>query len=308
MILSVKALGADANIEKTLRMNPYLQTWSPTKADLSKDLQKMMKVGEKYELQLEDIAISREIQRDMPIWYHKKSSATCALFNLGPKVKCLRKNHGTRLVRDVETLSHRLGSNRHRARRDCDCNACKETRRECRPGGCRNPHKCYLRARAMLSSLQNKWNPLQPQPEDYEEEPGVNGGPEQDPDMMEFNPNVKVDPIHPRRTSRGAITDAFHIFTKPLENPEMSNSAPDTRHVLNPNMEMITVYTDGSASGNGTDGVRAGTGIYYGEDDPRNRAIKVPDEWGPSNQVGEVLGVKESKTKLGIARLHQTHQ
>jgi ribonuclease HI len=40
--------------------------------------------------------------------------------------------------------------------------------------------------------------------------------------------------------------------------------------------------------------VKAGAGVYFGEGDPRNRSIRVPDEMWPSNQVGEVLAIKEA--------------
>ncbi|KAJ7631436.1 ribonuclease H-like protein [Mycena polygramma] len=39
---------------------------------------------------------------------------------------------------------------------------------------------------------------------------------------------------------------------------------------------------------------QAGAGVYFGVGDPRNRAIRVPDEIGPSNQVGEVIAIKEA--------------
>ncbi|KAJ6478857.1 hypothetical protein C8R47DRAFT_922653, partial [Mycena vitilis] len=80
-------------------------------------------------------------------------------------------------------------------------NGCKETRKECRPRRCTNPHKCYLRAQAMLDSLQSKWNPQRPQPEDYEQFPSGDA----DPEWVEFNPVV---------TTEGTITDVFRIFTE----------------------------------------------------------------------------------------------
>ncbi|KAJ7108887.1 hypothetical protein C8R43DRAFT_905275, partial [Mycena crocata] len=138
----------------------------------------------------------------MPIWYHAKSNAWRNVFNLGPAVKCLRKNHKVRLVGEAETLARRLGAARHVARRDCKCCACKDTRRECRPRRCANPHQCYLRAREMMDLLQNKWNPMHAQPEDYEDgqfEADENG----DPEMVEFNPLVTV---------KGTISDTFRIF------------------------------------------------------------------------------------------------
>ncbi|KAJ7680155.1 hypothetical protein B0H17DRAFT_1232324, partial [Mycena rosella] len=246
-------------------------TWHPAKADLSDDLKRMMKVGEKYNLHTEGIAISREIQREMPIWYHNKSSATRALFNLGPEVQCLKKNHLVRLVGDAERLARRRNAPRHRAQRNCRCDACAATRRECRPRRCQNPHLCYARAYEMMASLQHKWNPPTQR---ATKEPG------EDPEMVEFNPDV---------TTQGTLTNVFCIFTEPEDNPDPSAAAPDTRLTPDEDAETSRAYTDGSVSNNGAGNARAGAGIFYGEDDERNRSIKVPDEWGPSNQVGEVL-------------------
>jgi ribonuclease HI len=54
------------------------------------------------------------------------------------------------------------------------------------------------------------------------------------------------------------------------------------------------VYTDGWALSNDTDDFKAGTGIFFGVGDPRNRAVRVPSKLGPSNQVGEILAIKEA--------------
>ncbi|KAJ7044018.1 hypothetical protein C8F04DRAFT_942895, partial [Mycena alexandri] len=97
-ILSIKALGSAKHVEETLRTCPYLQTWRPKLSDLSEDLAQMIKVGDKYHLEMESLAIARETQREMPIWYHNKSSAKKKLFNRGPEIKCLRRNHQVRLV------------------------------------------------------------------------------------------------------------------------------------------------------------------------------------------------------------------
>ncbi|KAJ7183005.1 hypothetical protein C8R43DRAFT_869252, partial [Mycena crocata] len=110
-----------------------------------------------------------------------------------------------RLVGDAEVLARRLGTARHVARRDCKCVACKDTRRECRPRRCANPHQCYLRASLMMNLLQDKWNPLRAQPEDYEEHQ-FDAGANDDPEMVEFNPQVTVS---------GTVSDTFRIFTQP---------------------------------------------------------------------------------------------
>ncbi|KAF9028474.1 ribonuclease H-like protein, partial [Hymenopellis radicata] len=51
------------------------------------------------------------------------------------------------------------------------------------------------------------------------------------------------------------------------------------------------VYTDGGCTKNGDDDARASAGVWFGEDDPRNEAIRLPKELGkPSNQLGEIIG------------------
>ncbi|KAK0484422.1 ribonuclease H-like domain-containing protein, partial [Armillaria novae-zelandiae] len=51
-------------------------------------------------------------------------------------------------------------------------------------------------------------------------------------------------------------------------------------------------YMDGSVVLCGTDRVMAGAGMYYGENDPRNRSICLPNKVGYTNQVSETVGVK----------------
>lgn len=58
--------------------------------------------------------------------------------------------------------------------------------------------------------------------------------------------------------------------------------------------EDIVVYTDCSATNNGRADARAGSGAYYGPDDARNLAIRVPQELKQSNNVAEILAVKET--------------
>ena len=50
------------------------------------------------------------------------------------------------------------------------------------------------------------------------------------------------------------------------------------------------MYTDRSCLNNGTAEARAGSGVWFGADDPRNVAVRVP---GPdqSNQIGELLAI-----------------
>jgi ribonuclease HI len=82
-------------------------------------------------------------------------------------------------------------------------------------------------------------------------------------------------------------------YSPPDDSPDLASRAPRVSPNPGPNAEKITVYTDGSASSNGKGGTKAGAGIFYDEEDTRNRAIRVPDELKPSNQVAELLAIKE---------------
>ncbi|KAJ7096497.1 ribonuclease H-like protein [Mycena crocata] len=70
-------------------------------------------------------------------------------------------------------------------------------------------------------------------------------------------------------------------------------AAPNTHIDPEPDEAEIVAYTDGSAINNGKEDAQAGAGVWYGPDDGRNRAIKVPPELSPSNNVGELLAIKD---------------
>ncbi|KAJ6524574.1 hypothetical protein B0H19DRAFT_972001, partial [Mycena capillaripes] len=280
-ILARNARAEDLNVDEALRRNMYLQTWrtNTRSKTLPKDLKDLIKVADKYDLQMEGLAISREIQREAIIWYHPKTDATRSMFNRGEQTECLKKNHKIITVGDAERMALKRGTARHSNRRNCRCNACTEVRQTCPQ--CRAPWRCYERARIMLNSLDNKWNPLEPQPEDYEDDMGNRAVPE--------NENENIFDL--RITVKGTLADTFRIFTDGLES---SKTAPNTMLDPEPDEEPIVVYTDESAKNSGTANAQAGAGIFLGQEDIRNRAIRVPDELGPSNQVGEILGIKEA--------------
>ncbi|KAF9492911.1 ribonuclease H-like protein [Pleurotus eryngii] len=53
---------------------------------------------------------------------------------------------------------------------------------------------------------------------------------------------------------------------------------------------LVTVYTDGSCSQNGAEGARAGSGIWYAHNDPRNKSIRCSGSTR-TNQVAELIAV-----------------
>ncbi|KAJ6539316.1 hypothetical protein B0H19DRAFT_961618, partial [Mycena capillaripes] len=275
-LFAKKAVGSDLNVDETMRLNAYLQSWTPyqSAADLkSKDLANMMAVGRKYGVTMDAIAVSRKLQDSMPIWYHKFSDGDRNLFSSrSPVVKCLKQKHRVRYVRDARMLARKIGTPRHKHRVDCRCASCQVSREIT---GCLHPNKCYARARELLNSLEYKWDPRMMQPEDYEEY--------QKPADHDENGTAAFDPWV---TTDGTLADVFRIFTDGYANG--THRAPDTSFSFN-QAPKVTVYTDGSAIDNETDNVKAGAGVYFGENDPRNMAVRIPRILGPSNQVGEIL-------------------
>jgi ribonuclease HI len=69
-------------------------------------------------------------------------------------------------------------------------------------------------------------------------------------------------------------------------------------------MEEVTVFTDGACEENGYENAQAGSGVWFGPDDPRNKAYKVP---GPiqSKRVGQLVAVLHAvKSTPPFAPLH----
>ncbi|KAJ7052360.1 hypothetical protein C8F01DRAFT_918561, partial [Mycena amicta] len=278
-LIALNILADDrAVIDKDLRLHVFLQSWhsNACTCPLPKDLADMMKAALDRDVQLEGLSFKREVQRQLPIWYHIKSRARDrGVFNNGQEVKCLKEQHHVISVGDAETLAKRLETNLHRHRRNCACDACKLTRDE--SPGCLSPHKCYTKARNLLNTLQDKWNPLKPHP-----------GDEPAPDTPERPITEEETLFDPLPADTNKLEDAYRIF---CNKERGSQSPPNLDRLVEPDEEEVVVYTDGSAINNGQANARAGAGIFYGSDDIRNRAIQVPPELRQTNQVGEILAV-----------------
>ncbi|PBK94269.1 hypothetical protein ARMGADRAFT_1029410 [Armillaria gallica] len=87
----------------------------------------------------------------------------------------------------------------------------------------------------------------------------------------------------------GTIADAFRIFAEGDECPSVYYHAENEPNTLD---GTTIVYTDGSAIKGGTEEAAAGAGIFYKENDIRNRSIRLPNEVGRTNQVSEIVGAK----------------
>jgi hypothetical protein len=79
-LLARKAQEADSNVDLDIRVNTYLQTWDTKVTELKPDLAAMVKVATNHALRLDGLAIARNVQREMLIRFHQKSTASRTLF------------------------------------------------------------------------------------------------------------------------------------------------------------------------------------------------------------------------------------
>lgn len=161
---------------------------------------------------------------------------------------------------------------------------------------CENPHACYKTATWILEHIPDKWNPTADHHEDgltlTRRRLTENRTAREQNNELTFNPSITI---------RDDLAPCFRIFCE----QHATTTETINRKVFEIPDEELTVYTDGSAINNGYENAKAGGGIYYGENDPKNEAIRV---YGPTqtNQAGEIAAIyKVAKTNVGLfAPLH----
>ena len=263
-----------SKISQEFKINIFLQSWQTCISKLPEDLKYMLKTANKYKVQLEGRALSRDIIRQMPIWHHSESQDIRKMY-YSYESECLRKNHYIKTVYETETLAKNLQTANHKPRCNCSCISCRGCRLNVK---CSNPHKCFLKAQALLNKLPEKWNPMNERPEDYE---NVETPLYDDRGLMPFDHRI---------TQYGTLADAFRVFTE----GEKHCKIPDLRWNDNyDNIPKIKAFTDGSCVNNGDSNASAGSGIYVAENSRYNRSIKIPSELSQSNQIGEIIAIKE---------------
>ncbi|KAG6824131.1 hypothetical protein H0H92_007892 [Tricholoma furcatifolium] len=187
-----------------------------------------------------------------------------------PSYKCHRGTHQIRMVGDLLRWSEEMTvmeGGDHKARRNCKCQACKDARDR----GCLNPHKCGAEAGSLLNALPNLWNPTQTTPERSLENIDGNildGG-------QIFNPNVHT---------KDSLGKGFRVFTDITRD---SLSQPRTAPTWSRSEDKVDAYTDGSCHANGSTEAIAGAGVWFGVNDERNIAIRLPGDIKNSNNTGE---------------------
>lgn len=288
-ILIERCIAKSSNINKELTINMFIQSWQPTmngKHELPADLRRMIATAKKHGLDLDALAIPESAKRKLPAWYHIGSDKLPRGFNRLNATKCLQTKHQVRIVSDLINLAERIRNNNperpHQDLAECDCSPCIEDRSQ----GCKNPNACARAAETMLEAMNPKFKPtdtnlnndglsltpLRLKTNEEATKPDGDG-------IVTFNPSIRT------ATDLGAC---FRIFTNhetKCRNPA-SRPAPQQQA----NHRKTVVYFDGSCIVNSEGEASAGSGIWYGEEDERNTALRIESD-NPTHQIGELAGV-----------------
>ncbi|KAJ7018274.1 hypothetical protein C8F04DRAFT_977493 [Mycena alexandri] len=57
-------------VEKSARMNPFIQTWAPLQKKLPKPLKRMMKTASKFRVKFDALALAKDVKEELLIWFH----------------------------------------------------------------------------------------------------------------------------------------------------------------------------------------------------------------------------------------------
>lgn len=258
-----------------------LSSWSPPSrgpraANLPFCIRSIIKTAKESKLTFAPMRLSKQLKLQLPAWFHL--GAPPRAYNR-LRDECLKTKHKVGKVKNLRALTKRLQlGTPHQPHHNCPCDDCKKDRIK----GCKDPHKCALKANTLLSGLTPKFNPATSRQHDNltlthrriekNNQANIRGG-----DETTFNPTV---------TTRTTLADCFRVFiSQPL--PEQPATRPRERDNPPP---PLTVYTDGSCVNNGFIDAQCGAGIWVEDAHPMNRAIKIQGSHH-SNQIRELAAV-----------------
>ena len=96
--------------------------------------------------------------------------------------------------------------------------------------------------------------------------------------------------FNPTLTDSGGIGDTLRAFTGESQEDMRRSAARRPPREHNVWEEEVEAYTDGSAINNGAANAKAGAGVWFGANDPRNLAVRVPGN-SQTNQAAEIYAV-----------------
>ena len=174
---------------------------------------------------------SLDVKINLPIWYHIHSDPSARKLYKTKTAKCLRKNHGIKLVKDALSFLDGV-TNAHSSRINCACTLCKATQSAAK---CPHPHDCINLAAALISKISPKWNP--------NTHPPVPTHPD--------NPDTPPDSgTVPKVNEAVTLKDVITIFNPPEPPPQTLATSPPQANPP-PTDAPTHVYTDGACLNNG---------------------------------------------------------
>ena len=271
---STRPKGAKETPEEITDWNPFTQDWYPKLRDkhIPKRIQQAMSLAKRHGVTLESPKPDNETRLNMPIWLHRKASKDAARLYKKNEAKCLKTKHKTHYMAQLVAL---LGNTPpdHRDHNFCQCVQC----REMSTTGCTHPNGCLEMAKNLINAITVTWRP----PGETEQ----NGRPQPEPATITLEEGEIIIDNTAKPTN---LENSFRIFTN--QNSVTEADIHDNRTSQASDQGETVVYTDGSCTGNGTAEAKAGSGIWFGTNDERNAAIRVPGK-EQSNQVGELLAI-----------------
>ena len=92
-------------------------------------LQRMMQAARKYKVHFSPLALSNDLRRQMPIWFHLNLEEKKNVRVNSAQAICLRTNHGILKVGNMWELAQNTDTEiniRHKKRCNCACESCRE--------------------------------------------------------------------------------------------------------------------------------------------------------------------------------------
>ncbi|KAI1786136.1 hypothetical protein LXA43DRAFT_870302, partial [Ganoderma leucocontextum] len=239
----------------------------------------MVKTAKKYDARLTSGKPAKDLRDALPIWYHLGLRGMRSLANT-ISGKCMRENHGVVSVLDCAKLAARTRMpGQHRRGADCGCWECATDRTT---HNCDNPARCAEMAKKLLEQLEPKWHPgeagnldsltlMRSRKQTNDRAQGAGG-------RITFDPSI---------TDGATTMEAFRVFAGSEDLAKTAVVRPPRPFAVQ--QEEVEIFTDGSCVKDGEGGLLAGSGLWYGPDDRRNKALRVPGT--QSNQTAELYAI-----------------
>ena len=164
-----------------------------------------------------------------------------------------------KLVRNALRLLESVNES-HEMKNSCTCTTCTAIRSELK---CTHPHDCINTMAKLMDNILPRWDPRND---------------EGTTETAQRTPNLDLEEgeiIINKPTQTTSLREAITIFNKmnpnPPATPEQQTNTTEEAQTQN----TVTVYTDGACVNNGLENAAAGSGVWYGDNDPCNSSTRV---------------------------------